>query len=259
MSQLPPVMPAKASVFDGASPKLTFAMGVVVGIAVVSLAGFVLAGSYVLSGGNLGKLAAGPGTPAPSAAAPSAQQPTAPSKVSIVVRSTDHVRGSTNAPVTLVAYTDLECPYCKRFHPVVLQALQQYGNKLQVIYRNFPLSFHANAQKEAEAAECVAKLGGNDAYWAFVDKIFERTTSNGTGFALSALAPLAKEVGVSQGRFTTCLDQGEMESRVKADLTEGSGYGVNGTPTSFINGSPVEGAVPFEQLKAAIDQALQAS
>lgn len=258
MSPLMPATPTKASVFDGASPKLTFVMGVVVGIAVISLAGFVLAGSYVLSGGSWAKLAT-PSAPAPSATTPSAQPPTAPSKVSIALKSTDHVRGATNAPVTLVAYTDLECPYCKRFHPVVLQALQEYGSKLRVVYRNFPLSFHANAQKEAEAAECVAKIGGNNAYWSFVDKIFERTTSNGTGFALTALGPLAKEVGVSQSRFQTCLDQGEMASRVQTDLTEGSGYGVNGTPTSFINGTPLEGAVPFEQLKAVIDQVLQAA
>lgn len=263
MEHLSPLMPHtshQASLFEGASPKLTFVMGVLVGVAAVSLVGFVLAGSFVLSGVSTR------GAPAPTAVAtppsPSAaanpQPPPAPSKVSITLKSTDHVIGSSNAAVTMVVYTDLECPYCKRFHPVVQQALKQYANKLRVAYRNFPLSFHANAQKEAEAAECVAKLGGNDAYWSFVDKIFQRTTSNGTGFALTALAPLAQEVGVSPSRFRTCFDQGEMTTRVQADLAEGSGFGVNGTPTSFINGTPVEGAVPFEQIKAAIDQALQA-
>lgn len=260
LSPLAPHTSHKASVFEGASPKLTFVMGLVVGVAAVSLVGFVLAGTYVLSGNSL-RGVTGPtavATPPPGATA-NPQQPAAPSKVSITIKPTDHVTGGANAPVTMVSYTDLECPYCKRFHPVVEQALKQYGNKLRVVYRNFPLSFHQNAQKEAEASECVAKLGGNDAYWSFVGKIFERTTSNGTGFALGDLAPLAKEVGVTQSRFQTCFDQGEMAAKVQSDLAEGSSYGVNGTPTSFINGTPVEGAVPFEQLKAAIDQALQAS
>ncbi|HAO81330.1 MAG TPA: hypothetical protein DDW92_02940 [Candidatus Veblenbacteria bacterium] len=253
------VIPSPASsgltgIFSGASPKLTFIMGLLVGVAGVSLIGFVLAASFAFSGKGTKVAVTNTGTPTPTAAAPS--QPTAPTPVNIAVKSTDYVRGSSEAPLTIVTYTDLECPYCKSFHPSMQRIMNEYSGQVRWIYRHFPLSFHVNAQKEAEAAECVGKLGGSEAYWNFIDKIFERTTSNGTGFALTDLYPLAKEVGVAEGRFRTCLDQGEMTSKVQADLQEGTSYGVQGTPTSFINGTPVEGAVPYEQLKAVVDQVL---
>jgi len=243
------------SMFSGASPKLTFVMGILVGVAGVSLIGFVVAASYAFSGkGQAVKPAANQGA---TATAPTQPAAAAPTPVNIAIKPTDYVRGSTNAPVTIFEYSDLECPYCKSFHPSVKRILSEYPGKVNWVYRHFPLSFHVNAQKEAEAAECVGKLGGADAYWEFVDKIFERTTSNGTGFALADLYPLAKEVGVSESRFRTCLDQGEMTSKVQADLQEGSSYGVQGTPTSFVNGKPVEGAVPYEQLKAVVEEALK--
>jgi protein-disulfide isomerase len=163
----------------------------------------------------------------------------------------------------LIAYTDLECPYCARFHPVVDQVQKEFGDKVAFIYRNFPLSFHANAQKEAEASLCVGDLGGNDKYWSFVNKIFERTTSNGTGFALTDLGPLAKEVGVNQDKFQKCLDDGDMASRVAAELSDGTQAGATGTPTTFVvkdgkTVSGIPGAYTFEQVKAIINSALEA-
>ncbi len=245
----------------GASPKLTFVMGLVTGVAVVSLFGFVV---VVLAGGTL-SLKRAPSTAGATAQAtsttPAAQvpnpTPTAPSKVNIALKADDYVRGPRDAAVVLVEYSDLECPFCKRFHPAMQQLMQEEAGKVAWVYRHFPLSFHQNAEKEAEAAECVGKLGGNDKFWAFVDKIYERTTSNGTGFALSALGPLAKEVGVSQSKFQSCLDSGEFTAKVQASEQEGTGYGVQGTPTTFVNGTPVEGAVPYTDLKAAVDAALK--
>ena len=244
---------SKPSIFIGASPRLTFIMGLLVGVAGVSLIGFVVAASFAFSGKSP-LTGSGNVAPAPTATAPTA--PSAPSPVNIGIKETDYVRGNTDAPVTIVEYSDLECPYCKSFHPSMIRLMNEYSNQVRWIYRHFPLSFHVNAQKEAEAAECAGKLGGAEAYWNYIDKIFERTTSNGTGFALADLYPLAKEVGVSESRFRTCLDQGEMSSKVQADLQEGASYGVQGTPTSFVNGTPVEGAVHYEQLKSILDQVL---
>lgn len=241
-----------SNMFNGASPKVTFIMGLLVGVAGVSLIGFVVAASYAFSGKGVPQ----PPSNNQGATATAPTQPSAPTPVDIAVKSTDYVRGSADASVTVVTYTDLECPYCQSFHPSMQRVMTEYAGKVKWIYRHFPLSFHVNAQKEAEGAECVGKLGGAEAYWEYIDKIFERTTSNGTGFALADLYPLATEVGVSESRFRTCLDQGEMTSKVLGDLQEGSNYGVQGTPTSFVNGMPVEGAVPYEQLKAVIDQVL---
>lgn len=245
----------RVSFFDGASPKLTFVLGVVTGVAVVSLVGWTLASS---TGWSLGTAStAGSGKVATVTPPSQSSNDTVPPVTSAPeVKSDDYIRGNPNAQVTLIEYSDFECPFCKRFHPSMQQLMREYDGKVRWIYRHFPLSFHANAQPEAEAAECVGKLGGNDKFWEFTDKIFERTTSNGTGFALADLPPLAKEVGVAESQFKTCLDSGEFTAKVQNDLKEGTTYGVNGTPTTFVNGRAVEGAVPYEQLKAVIDQVL---
>src|SRR3990167_3468683 len=251
VSTSPAARASKPSIFIGASPRLTFIMGLLVGVAGVSLIGFVLAASFAFSSKSP---LAGSGSnvaQAPTAPAPTGQ--TAPSPVDIAIKETDYVRGNADAPVTIVEYSDLECPYCKSFHPSMIRLMNEYSNQVRWIYRHFPLSFHVNAQKEAEAAECAGKLGGNEKFWAYIDKIFERTTSNGTGFALDALAPLAKELGLNEARFKTCLDGGEFAAHVQQDLQEGADFGVNGTPTTFVNGQPVEGAVPYEQLKAVVE------
>ncbi|MFA4818586.1 MAG: DsbA family protein [Patescibacteria group bacterium] len=254
----------KPNLFAGASPKLTFIMGVATGVAVVSLIGFVVA--LATSGGSEGWFKLGQKGDGSKVAAvnnnsgnnngnqPAPNQP--PAKVNVPIKDSDYIRGDQNAPVTLVEYSDLECPFCQRFHPVMEQVMQQYAGKVRWVYRHFPLSFHANAQKEAEASECVGKLGGRDKYWQYIDKIFERTTANGTGFALADLPKLAKEVGVNESKFKTCLDSGEMAAKVQNDIKEGTSYGVSGTPTTFVNGTPVEGAVPFEQIKPIIEAAL---
>ncbi len=202
----------------------------------------------------------------PAAAAPSAAgttgQSAGPAKP---VGKDDHVRGGKNPKVYLVEYSDFECPFCKRFHPTMQQALQEYGDKIAWVYRHYPLSFHANAPKEAEATECANELGGSDKFWAYTDKIFERTTSNGTGFALDALVPLAKEIGLNESKFKSCLDSGKYADHVNQDVTEGTSAGVSGTPTTFVvtaDGKTLTsfpGAVPYEQIKPGIDQALSKS
>lgn len=178
------------------------------------------------------------------------------------VTDKDHIRGSKDADVVLVEYSDLECPFCKRFHPTMQQVMQEYGNKVAWVYRQYPLSFHQNAQKEAEASECVNELGGNDAFWSFIDKIFEKTTSNGTGFALDQLGPLAAEIGIDQSQFQQCLDSGRYAKHVQEDEAGGVKTGVQGTPGTIIvakNGKKdfANGALPFDQIKQQIDALLK--
>ena len=178
------------------------------------------------------------------------------------VTDKDHIRGSKDADVVLVNYSDYECPFCKRFHPTMQQVMKDYGNKVAWVYRHFPLSFHANAQKEAEAADCVAELNGNDTFWKFTDAIYERTTSNGTGFALTELAPLAKELGVNESKFTQCLDSDKYAKHVQEEMAGGSAAGVDGTPGTIIIAKDgkkdfVGGALPFEQVKPMIDALLK--
>lgn len=177
------------------------------------------------------------------------------------VTDKDHIRGNKNAKLTLVDYSDYECPFCKAFHPTMLELMKIYGDKIRWVYRHFPLSFHANAKIEAEASECIAELGGNDKFWEFSDKIFDRTTSNGTGFALTDLGPLAAEIGVNQTQFQSCLDSGKYEKLAKDSIADGTTGGVNGTPATFIVNSKGEtqliiGAQPVDAFKTAIDKEL---
>ncbi len=195
--------------------------------------------------------------------APQPQQAVAQAgKVKPVDFATDHIKGDKNAKVFVIEYSDFECPFCKRFHPTMQQLVDQYQGKVAWVYRHFPLSFHANAQKEAEASECASEQGGNDAFWKYSDKILERTTSNGTGFALTALGPLAKEIGLDQTKFQSCLDSGKYAKHVQQDEQEGQAAGVNGTPGNIIwtkdgKSQLISGAVPLSSLTTVIDQALK--
>lgn len=199
-----------------------------------------------------------------AAAAPQAGQQVAqaPSGKIKEVTDKDHIRGNKNAKITLVEYSDYECPFCKSFHPTMQSLMKTYGEKIRWVYRDYPLSFHANAQKEAEASECIAGLGGDDAFWKYTDAIFERTTSNGTGFALDKLGPLAAELGVNQTTFQQCLDSGKYAQHVKDQIADGTTGGVSGTPSTFVVNAKGEtklvvGAQPVDAFKTVIDQALK--
>ena len=172
----------------------------------------------------------------------------------------DHIFGNPNAPVTIVEYSDFECPFCKRFHPTVVQLLKNNPDKVRWVYRHYPLGFHnPGAQKQAEASECVAEISGNDAFWQYSDLIYQRTTSNGTGFPLENLQPLAEEIGVDGQAFAECMQSGRMTARVQQDFDNGSSIGVTGTPAAFIlnnNGGVrvIAGAQPLSRLQRVVDE-----
>lgn len=250
--------------FDLLSPKSALVVGLVGGLMTLCTLGFFVLLSKEMGAGTL--FAANndtynlPSNPTPQPVQPSNNQP-APAAAMPALTNKDHIRGDKNAPVTLVVYSDYECPFCKTFHPTTVQALQKYAGKLKMVFRHYPLPFHTNAAKEAEAAECVAELGGNDAFWKFTDKIFERTTSNGNGIALDALPSIAAEVGVNQSKFKSCLDSGKYASAIQDSMDKAGAAGVNGTPGSFLvakDGSTqlISGAVPLSQLQSAIEAAL---
>lgn len=214
---------------------------------------------YLKKGSSLGSTAANvPSVPgasgAPGAAALAGKVPP--------VTNQDHIRGNKDAKIKLVEYSDLECPFCKSFQPTMKQVIAQYGNNVAWVYRHFPLPFHQNAQKEAEAAECVNEQGGSDKFWRFVDTVFDRTTSNGTGFALDKLGPLAGELGLDQTKFQQCLDSGKYTKPVQDEQAGGAAAGVQGTPTTFVvakdgTAQVIPGALPIDQIKTTIDAALK--
>lgn len=196
---------------------------------------------------------------------PEGNEPSGPIKVSI---DDDPVLGDKNAPLTLIEFSDYECPFCKRTFDQLLPDLKKNyidTGKVKLVFRDFPLSFHANAEKEAEAAEC-ARVQGNDAmYFKFHDQIFTQTTSNGTGLALTQLPVIAKNLGLDVNQFQQCLDSGKFKDEVAKDLADGMAAGVSGTPSwligesgkdGMITGDLIVGAQPFAAFKAVIDEKL---
>lgn len=175
----------------------------------------------------------------------------------------DHVYGNPDARISLIEYSDFECPFCKRFHGTAKQVVESYGGEVNWVYRHFPLAFHNPlAQKEAEASECAGELGGNDGFWRYADAVYEKTRSNGKGFPIDGLAPLAGDLGFDVAEFQACLDSGRFASRVAEDFTEGQSIGISGTPGNILLDNKtgtvriVSGAVPLPRMRSAIDALL---
>jgi protein-disulfide isomerase len=170
----------------------------------------------------------------------------------------DHLYGDLDAAVTLIEYSDFECPFCKRFHGTAKQLVDASNGQVNWVYRHFPLGFHnPGAQKQAEAAECAAELGGNEAFWTFTDTIYARTRSNGKGFPIENLTPLAAEIGLDQTRFQECLDSERFADKVQQQMAAGARAGVSGTPGNILYHKPsgrviaIHGAQPLERFQQA--------
>ncbi|MEM3113129.1 MAG: thioredoxin domain-containing protein [Candidatus Pacearchaeota archaeon] len=164
----------------------------------------------------------------------------------------DAVLGNKNAPVTIIEFSDFQCPFCERFFSESFpQIKSKYidSGKVKLVYRDFPLNFHPMAQKAAEAAECVRSKGRDEAFWKMHDKIFENQDS----LSETNLKKWAKELGYD---IDSCLDNGEKTQEVLKDLSDGTSYGVSGTPSFFINGKMIEGAVPYQIFESEIENAL---
>ncbi len=158
-------------------------------------------------------------------------------------------KGPQAAPITIVEFSDFQCPYCVRAEQTVKDLLAAYPDKVRLFYRDYPLPFHGDAQKAAEAAHCAQDQGK---YWEMHDKLF----ANQQKLAVSDLKGYARELGLDAGRFDRCLESGEKAKVVEGHKKAGEDAGVSGTPAFFINGRPLSGAQPLESFKQIVDQEL---
>lgn len=174
------------------------------------------------------------------------------------VATGSHVLGDATAKVTIIEFADFQCPYCKNFFTdTEPQIIANYVNtgKAKFAFRQFPLSMHQNAQIAAEASECAAKVGGNDAFWKYHDLLFTVGQGDGTGLDATSLKSYAAQLQLDTASFDTCLDNHQTASIVSQDVTDGTAAGVTGTPSFFINGKLLVGAQPYSTFQAAIDAA----
>ena len=158
-------------------------------------------------------------------------------------------KGPENAPVTIVEFSDFECPFCARVVPTLDQVAEEYGDRVRIVFRQFPLAMHPNAPKAAEASLCAAD---QDKFWEMHDLMFEEQKQ----LKVADLKAKAERLELDVEQFNQCLDSGEYEDEVQADMQAGQRAGVTGTPAMFVNGRLVSGAVPFEQVAQVIDSEL---
>jgi len=219
----------------------TFVLG-----ALVLVMAFVAFGN---NGGVTGNVVAPSPTP-PSAAAPAAAPPAQPSQVTASADDDPRI-GPADAPVEIIEFSDFQCPFCQRAAPTIKQVIAEYGDKVSFVYRDFPLSsIHPNAQKAAEAAECVRDAAGNDeAFFVYHDKLFEN---------IQALSPDNLKTWASEQGYdiADCLDSGKFTAEVQKDTADAQAAGGRGTPYFVINGKPLSGAQPFSAFKQIIDAEL---
>lgn len=238
-------------------------------VTAIIIASFVLGSLYTKvqmyeSGAAAGVANTGGGT-GTTPAQPPAEEPPAIVDVSL---DDDAVLGDKNAPVTLIEFSDYECPFCKRHFDETYQTLKtKYidTGKVKMVFRDLPLSFHdPMATKEAIAANCSRAQGGDTAYYTFHDEVFKRTTSNGNGLTDDAIQKIAADLQLNMPTFTTCLADPTQKKEVTDDLAYASTVGADATPTFFvgksagpiIKGERLVGAYPLTSFETLIEKYL---
>jgi protein-disulfide isomerase len=174
----------------------------------------------------------------------------------------DHIYGAAKAPYSVIVYSDLECPFCKRFAGVAEKAAATWGDKVNVVWRHYPLDFHGKAAvQEAVAAECVSRQAGDKGFFKFVDAVLAATQTNGKGLpgGDAALSALAKDAGAGNAAaLKACTDDAAVAARIQDDMQDGIRAGIEGTPGLILRDNldgraqVVGGALPQEQMERAL-------
>ncbi|MEI7894514.1 MAG: thioredoxin domain-containing protein [Myxococcales bacterium] len=231
--------------------------GINTGVAVIGFILCFLAGSAVMWGYDQHRLKTATIGAEPTSATTRGSAPSAGAwsdeDSPIPVSSKDPMAGRRDAPITIVIYSDFECPFCSRVEPALDQVKTTYGDKVRFIWKSYPLPFHATAKPASEAAQGVFVLAGSDAFWKFHDLAFK----NQQGLNQANFEKWAQASGVTDmTKFKAGLASHVWADKVEKDLAGGKQVGVSGTPAFYINGIFLSGAQPFERFKAIIDTEL---
>ena len=168
----------------------------------------------------------------------------------VALAATDPAVGSASAPVTIVEFSDFQCPFCLRVEPTLKQVRQTYGDKVRIVWKDFPLTqIHPQAFKSGEAAHCAGEQGK---FWEYHDRLF----ANQEALQPENLKKYAADLSLDTAKFNACLDESKFGDRVREGVAQGSRLGVNSTPTIYVNGRLLSGAQPYEVFAAVIDEEL---
>jgi protein-disulfide isomerase len=165
------------------------------------------------------------------------------------VAADGHARGPADAPITIVEFSDFQCPYCRRVVPTLDKVLEKYPKDVRLVYRHLPLRSHERARPAAEASLCA---GEQEQFWAYHDKLFDNSRQLEDGHLLG----YAEQIGLDKKRFQECLESGRFSAQVETDLQEASRVGITGTPAFVVNGVLISGAKPPEEFYRVIDAEL---
>ena len=224
----------------------------------------VLAGAFIAAALFFGGSSQNSPTAVETPTQPVAQapQPTGSTDAVRPVDETDHIKGSLDAPIKIVEYSDFECPFCKRFHDTMNEVVDKYAESGEVawVFRQFPLEqLHpVKAQAVAVASECAAELGGNDAFWQFTDGYFDVTLTNNRTDIETVIPQLVSQIGLDQTAFQTCFESGKYDDHINDDIQNAIATGGRGTPWSVViapNGKtfPLNGAQPLGAVEQLIE------
>lgn len=243
-------------IFSKLSPKSSFFAGLGAALTLFFVVGFFVLLYTVLKDDK--QIAVVPANPNPAAAVAG---DTAPKNINIQpIGDKDWVQGKPDAKISIIEFSDLECPFCKQFHPALEKLIQEYPNDVKWAYRHFDTGLHSKLVQEAQAAECAGEIGGNGKFWEYVSQVYEISPTN-NGLDLAELPKIAQTIGLNQSKFKDCLDSGKYASKVQSDTQAAQAAGAQGTPYAVILAGdqkiPVGGAVPYEQLKSFVDSVLK--
>ena len=168
----------------------------------------------------------------------------------VKVNPNDYIKGNKNAKITIVEFSDFQCPFCSRVEPTMKQVLDTYGDKVRVVFKHNPLSFH----KDAPGASAAALAAGSQGkFWEMHDILFK----NQRALQRDKLEGYAQEIGLNMEKFKADLDGDKFKAQIDADIAQARSLGASGTPTFFINGKKLRGAQPFASFKQIIDEELK--
>lgn len=250
------------SAIDNLQPKVAFKIGVVSGLGVMFVIGFFILLGMMLNDKDFSGSNNNGGSNTNNNAVANANNNnnggTGTTEINIqgLDKNNDWIRGDKNAKISIIEFSDIDCPFCTRFHNTMQQVLDNYDGQVNWVYRHFPLTtLHPDAFKKAVAAECVGELGGQDKFWAFLDELFEQSET------MANITDIVASVGVDTGKFQTCLDSGKYDDKINNQSQQAQAAGGRGTPYSVIVAGdvkiPIPGALPYESVKSSLDALLK--